>query len=429
MSLSEKVEGKVSVDQEIKKKENEEDPKVVEEALRQLKRLEFGAVEITPKDEFFEMLKSSIKNNKPLRVKCGIDPTSADIHLGHTVPFRKMRQFQDLGHIGVVIIGDYTAGIGDPTGKTESRPPLTREQIEQNVKSYMEQVMTVLDEKRTEVCYQTEWFEEVTLRDIIGWASQTTVSKLLSHETFRDRLDQNQSLSLHELFYPMLQGIDSVYIKADVELGGTDQKFNVLMGRDYQRNAGLRPQVAMLLPIIHGTCGSQKMSKSLGNTIGIQDDPFDKFGKVMSIPDKIMLEYYEHVVGVDQQGFGKIKESLESGSLHPNEGKKQLAEKVVSFFHGDEVGKEMRDKFEAVFKRKQVPDDIPEYKFERGQDVVTILYESGLLQSKGEVRRMVKQNAVRFVDGDKVEDPELALDESFSGKVLKVGKRKFLQLV
>ena len=201
------------------------------------------------------------------------------------------------------------------------------------------------------------------------------------------------------------------------------------MGRDYQRNAGLRPQVAMLLPIIHGTCGSQKMSKSLGNTIGIQDEPFDKFGKIMSIPDKVMLEYYEHVAGVDPQEFSTIKEGLESGSLHPNEGKKQLAQKVVSFFHGDNMGKEMREKFEAVFKRKQVPDDIPEYKFVRGQDVVTILFESGLLQSKGEVRRMVKQNAVRFVDGEKVEDPELALDDSFSGKVLKVGKRKFLQLV
>ena len=201
------------------------------------------------------------------------------------------------------------------------------------------------------------------------------------------------------------------------------------MGRDYQKNRNMRPQVAILLPIITGTCGSQKMSQSLGNTVGIQDEPFDKFGKIMSIPDKIMLEYYEHVAGLDLQEFTKIKEGLESGSLHPNEGKKQLAQKVVGFFHGEEVGTAMKNKFEAVFKRKQVPDDIPEYKFERGQDVVSILFESGLLQSKGEVRRMVKQNAVRFVDGDKVEDPELALDDSFSGKVIKVGKRKFLQLV
>jgi len=407
----------------------EEDPKIVEEAKRQLEILEFGAVEITPRDEFFEMLKSSLKENRPLRIKCGIDPTTSDVHLGHTVPFRKMRQFQDLGHIGVVIIGDYTAGIGDPTGKTESRPPLTKEEIQQNVKSYMEQVMTVLDEERTEICYQTEWFEEVTLRDVISWASQTTVAKLLSHETFKDRLENSQPLSLHELFYPVLQGVDSVFVKADVELGGTDQKFNVLMGRDYQRNAELRPQVAMLLPIIHGTCGSQKMSKSLGNYIGINDGPFDKFGKIMSIPDKIMLEYYEHIGDVNKEEFTKIKEGLESGNFHPNEAKKQLAEKIVSFFHGEKSGKEMRAKFEDVFKRKQVPEDIPEYEFERGKDLVTTLFESGLLPSKGEVRRMVKQNAVRFMDGDKVQDPDLTLDDSFAGKIVKVGKRKFLQLL
>jgi tyrosyl-tRNA synthetase len=420
---------RVNLEGDIVKEKKEEDPKIVAEANRQLEILEFGSVEITPRDDFVEMLKVSLKENKPLRIKCGIDPTASDIHLGHTVPFRKMRQFQDLGHIGVVIIGDYTAGIGDPTGKMESRPSLSKEDIQQNVKSYMEQVMTVLDEKRTEVCYQTEWFEEMTLRDVLNWASQTTVAKLLSHETFKDRLEKGQSLSLHELFYPVLQGIDSVYVKADVELGGTDQKFNVLMGRDYQRNADLRPQVAMLLPIIHGTCGSQKMSKSLGNFIGIKDEPFDKFGKVMSIPDKIMLEYYEHVSNSTKKEFLKVKEELESGRLHPNEAKKQLAEKVVSFFHGESVGKEMRGKFEDVFKKKQVPDDIPEFQFERGKDVVSILFDSGLLPSKGEVRRMVKQNAVRFMDGDKVQDPDLTLDDSFAGKIIKVGKRKFLQLL
>ena len=270
-----------------------------QEFTRQWEALSFGVSEITPEDEFRKMLRHSIKTNTPLRVKCGIDPTSVDVHLGHTVPYRKMRQFQDFGHIGVVIIGDYTASIGDPSGKNESRPPLDSSTVQLNAKKYMEQIFTVLNKDKTEVCYQSEWFSNVGLKDLLLWAGQTTIAKLLGHDTFKARLDEGSSLSLHELFYPVLQGIDSVYVKADVELGGTDQRFNVLMGRDYQKNKNMRPQVAMLLPIITGTCGTQKMSKSLDNYIGILDDPFDKFGKVMSIPDDLMPEYIKYVSGMD----------------------------------------------------------------------------------------------------------------------------------
>lgn len=408
--------------------EEKKDPAVEKELARQLEILKFGVTEITPEDEFVKMLRKSIAEKKPLRVKCGIDPTGFDVHLGHLVPYRKMRQFQDLGHQGVVIIGDYTASIGDPTGKNESRPPLSPEEINKNAKRYMEQVFTVVDKNKTEVKFQSEWFKNVTLHDVLTWAAQTTVAKLLSHETFSNRLDQGHSLALHELFYPVLQGIDSVYIKADVELGGSDQKFNVLMGRDYQRHAKQRPQVAMLLPIITGTCGTQKMSKSLNNYIGILDEPFDKFGKVMSVPDNLMLEYFQYIADITPKEFSQIKEGLEKGTLHPNETKKLLAQKIVSFFHGEGVGLEMKEKFENVFKKGGVPDDAPEFEFQRGAHLIDILVDSKLLASKGEARRMFKQNAVSIVDGEKLQDGMINIDKSFSGKVIKVGKRKFLRL-
>ncbi len=262
------------------KQEKVVDPKLEQEFQRQLAILRFGISEVTPEDEFAKMLRHSVYSGTPLRIKCGIDPTGSDVHLGHLVPYRKMRQFQDLGHIGVVIIGDYTASVGDPTGKNESRPALSMEQVRKNASNYMEQLFSVLDRNKTEIRYQSEWFGSIGLKEVIAWAAQTTVAKLLSHDTFKNRLESGCSLSLHEMFYPVLQGIDSVYVKADVELGGTDQKFNVLMGRDYQKNQAMRPQVAMLMPIVTGTCGTAKMSKSLNNYIGISDLPFDKFGKV-----------------------------------------------------------------------------------------------------------------------------------------------------
>ena len=405
------------------------DPALEKEVQRQLEYLKKGVSEITPEDEFVAMLRESIKTGVPLRVKCGIDPTSPDVHLGHTVPFRKMRHFQDMGHVGIVIIGDYTASIGDPSGKNESRPPLSEDQIKLNSEQYMDQMYMILDKERTEVNFQSEWFAEVTLKDVIRWASQTTVAKLLSHETFRLRLEKNLPLSLNELFYPVLQGIDSVYVKADVELGGTDQKFNVLMGRDFQKLEGQRPQVAMLLPIITGTCGTQKMSKSLGNYIGILDEPFDKFGKVMSIPDALMLEYYEYLTDATLEQIHDMREGLKDGSLHPNELKKNLGVMIVDDFHDPGTGLAMREQFENVFKKKKLPDDIPEFEFNRGDQLVSILFSAGLLTSKGEVRRMVKQNAVSIVDGEKISDAEITLDDSYTGKVIKVGKRKFLKLV
>lgn len=405
------------------------DPVLEKEVSRQFDFLKFGTTEITPEDEFRDMLRDSISKNQPLRVKCGIDPTSVDVHLGHTVPYRKMRQFQNLGHKGIVIIGDYTARIGDPTGRNEARPSLTQAQVEINAKKYMEQVYKVVDPNQTEVHFQSSWFDKVELQDIIKWAAQTTVAKLLGHETFAKRLELNQSLALHELFYPLLQGIDSVYINADVELGGSDQKFNVLMGRDYQKAQGQRQQVAMLLPIIRGTCGHQKMSKSLNNYIGILDDPFDQFGKTMSIPDSIMLEWYQYATGMTEMEFFAIKELLENGEIHPNEAKKQLAQKVVGLFHPEHVALEMRKKFESVFAKGNVPDDAPEFSVSKEQTVIDFLVSTALFQSNGEVRRLLKQNAVGFISGEKIVDEKQLIGPNDKGKVIKVGKRIFVKLI
>jgi tyrosyl-tRNA synthetase len=265
--------------------------------------------------------------------------------------------------------------------------------------------------------------------DILKWAAQTTVAKLVHHDTFKKRLEEGNALGLHELFYPVLQGKDSVYIKADVELGGSDQKFNVLMGRDYQKDEGQRPQVGMLLPLLMGTCGVNKMSKSLGNYIAVFDAPFDKFGKVMSIPDSMMKNYAQYAVGMLPQDYEQFSLSLDSGKIHPNEAKKQLASLVVAKYHGREVGEAMRVQFEAVFAKGQVPDDIEELKLNAGTGLLAIIVEAKGATSNSEARRLVTQNAVSIVDGEKLADPNFKLDDSFRGKVMKIGKKKFVKLV
>jgi tyrosyl-tRNA synthetase len=303
------------------------------------------------------------------------------------------------------------------------------EKVRENAAKYMDQVYTVLDKSKTEIRYQSEWFGDKNLMDILKWAAQTTVAKLVHHDTFKKRLDEGNALGLHELFYPVLQGKDSVFIKADVELGGSDQKFNVLMGRDYQKDEGQRPQVAMLLPLLMGTCGVNKMSKSLGNYIAVFDQPFDKFGKVMSIPDNMMANYAQYAVGMLPQDYDAFVADLTAGKIHPNEAKKQLASKVVAKYHGAEVGQAMRAQFEAVFAKGQVPDEIEEFKFTVGTGLLATMVEAKAAPSNSEARRLVTQNAVSVVDGDKLSDPNLKLDDSFRGKVLKIGKKKFLKLI
>ena len=402
------------------------------ELSHQLEWLEFGATEITPRNEFTDILRKSIDERTPLRIKCGVDPTGPKLHLGHTVPYRKMRQFQNLGHTGVVVIGDYTASIGDPTGKEESRPHLEIKQVKKNAKTYMEQLFTILDPKKTEIRHQSEWFGKTSLTDILKWSSQTSTAKLLGHETFRLRLEKGHPLSLHELIYPVLQGMDSVFVKADVELGGSDQRFNVLMGRDFQRIYNLRPQVIMLLPLITGTCGKSKMSKSLNNTIDLQDEPSEKFGKVMSIPDHCILEYFRYLTDISPQEFTKMENRVKKEEIHPNEAKKQLAATIVTVFHGNKAGLQARKQFETVFKRKEIPDEMPEFSLDKKIELVSILAQSGILSSKNEAKRMVRQSAVNLIDGKKtirLSDENLLIGDDYKGKVLKVGKRKFLKLV
>lgn len=395
---------------------------------KQWEILSQGVFEITPENEFKKMLAHSIMSKKPLRVKCGIDPTLSDIHLGHIIPYKKMRQFQDLGHIGVVVIGDYTAQIGDPSGKNESRVALTKEVVKKNAAEYMEQLFTVLDKNKTEIRYQSEWFEKVSLAEIMSWAAETTMAKLLSHETFSNRIEQNLSLGLHEMFYPVLQGMDSVFIHADVELGGSDQKFNVLMGRDYQKHRGTRPQAAILLPLIMGLDGAQKMSKSLGNFIAIRDEAFDKFGKVMSIPDSLMENYAQYVAGFSISERQDFLNGLKNQTLHPNEAKKILATNIVAFFHGEEVANAMREQFERVFAQKKIPDEMEDFSFTSGMSLVEILVKSGLCESNADAKRMITQNAVSVVDGEKLQKIDQIIDASFENKILKVGKRRFVKL-
>ena len=406
------------------------DSKLLEKKLReQLGILEFGAVDIVPQGDFVAMLRQSLASGTPLRVKCGIDPTRTDVHLGHFVPYRKMRAFQDLGHTGVVVIGDYTARIGDPTGKDESRPALTPEQVEQNCKFYQRQLLRVLDSERTEFRYQSEWFGDANLSEVLSWAGQTTVAKLISHETFAKRIQEGLSLGLHELLYPVLQGIDSVKIQADVELGGSDQRFNVLMGRDYQRHAGQRPQCAMLTPIVTGLDGRQKMSSSLDNYISADDPPFEMYGKVMSAPDSVMLEYFQYLAWVSPEEYQLREREMTSGELHPNEAKKQLAAQVVALYHGPQEGQQQREQFERVFAQKKVPDQMDSYQFSLGQSLLEVMVDGGLVPSKAEARRMLSQGGVSLVDGDKLRDPHQQLGQSFAGQILKVGKRRFIKLL
>ena len=337
------------------------------ELEKQISALEFGTVEVTPRKEFVSMLRHSLKTGTPLRVKCGIDPTRTDVHLGHFVPYRKMRAFQDFGHTGVVIVGDYTARIGDPSGRDATRPPLDEAQVKKNGEFYEEQLLKILDPNRTEFHYQSQWYEKTRLKDVLTWANQTTVAKLLGHETFAKRVEQGLVLGLHELFYPVLQGIDSVQVRANVELGGSDQKFNVLMGRDYQRNQGQPPQCAMLMPIITGIDGRQKMSSSLDNFIGIQDEPFDMFGKVMSTPDHLLAEYFHYLANLSPEELQRKQQALNEGIIHPNEAKKQLASLVVALFYDSDTAQKQREQFEKVFAQKKLPDSIPEYFFSQGK--------------------------------------------------------------
>ncbi len=392
----------------------------------ELKVIRKGVEEIIPEEEMIKKLEKSEKTGKPLRIKYGIDPTGYDVHIGHLVPIRKMREFQDLGHTGVIIIGDFTAQIGDPTGRDESRPPLTAEMVKTNSEKYMEQLFTVLDPAKTEIRYQSEWFGPMGMTDVLKLMGKFTLAQFMAHDTFRNRYEQGLPLGMHEIMYPILQGYDSVAINSDVELGATEQKFNILCGRDMQRIFGMEQQIAVLSPILLGTDGVNKMGKSLNNYIAVFDPPNDKFGKVMSIPDNLILNYFNYATKLDPDEIEAIGKELKNG-VNPMIYKKQLAREIVKLYHGEEAAQEAQAAFEKVFSKKELPDDMQVYETTEGKiKLIKLLVDNQLCASNSEAKRMIMQNAVT-VDGNKWTDMEGDL-EIKDGTVIKVGKRKFLQI-
>ncbi|MCB5231138.1 MAG: tyrosine--tRNA ligase [Candidatus Cloacimonas sp.] len=382
--------------------------------------------EIIPEEELIAKLAKSKKTGKPLRVKYGIDPTGSDVHIGHLVPIRKMRELQDMGHTGVIIIGDFTAQIGDPTGRDTSRPPLSAEQAKKNAERYMDQLYTVLDRDKTEVRWQSEWFSKLTLADTLQMMGKFTLAQFMAHDTFRDRYEKGLPLGMHEIMYPILQGYDSVVVEADIELGATEQKFNILTGRDMQRYFGMEQQVALLFPILVGTDGVNKMGKSLNNYIAVFDPPNEKYGKVMSIPDSAIVEYFRLATNTDEEELAKIEAELKSGT-NPKFIKQRLARSIVSLYHSEEEALAAEEAFDRQFSQGEVPDDIPVFDCEEDSIwIVKLLTDSGLCKSGGEARRMIKQNAVSVNDRKiESEDEVIELNDE---TVVKVGKRRYCKV-
>jgi len=392
---------------------------------KELKLIKKGVEEIITEKELIAKLERSRSTGKPLRIKYGIDPTGYDVHIGHLVPIRKMREFQDMGHIGVIIIGDFTAQIGDPTGKDESRPPLSKEEILKNAEKYMDQLYSVLDKDKTEVRFQTEWFGDMKMADVLKLMGKFTLAQFMAHDTFRKRYENGQTLGMHEIMYPILQSYDSVAIEADVELGATEQKFNILAGRDMQKYFGQPQQIAILSPILMGTDGKEKMSKSLNNYIAVFDEPKEKYGKTMSIPDEMIINYFNYATKVAPDEIEKIEKQLKNDEVNPKLIKQRLAREIVSLYHGEESAQKAEEEFNLIFKKKDIPDDIPEFKLTETMKIVDVLSQSNTCKSGGEARRMIKQNAVS-IDGDKITD---IFHEVAGECTIKVGKRRFLKVV
>lgn len=407
---------------------NDREIEIKKEVERQFDILKRGCDEIINENEFKKKLEKSISTNTPLRVKLGIDPSGTDLHLGHAVPLRKLKQFQDLGHQVYFLIGTFTGRIGDPTGKSETRKMLSAEQVQENIKTYLEQVSLILDLDKINVVYNADWLEKLTLEDVLKLLSQFTVSQMISREDFAKRLSENKPVSLIEFMYPILQGYDSVELKADVELGATEQKFNLLRGRDLQKNAGQEQQICMIMPILEGLDGVEKMSKSLNNYIGVKDTPNDMFGKIMSVSDELMYRYYEVITEISQEEITKMKEDINKGILHPMEAKKRLGEEVVKIYHNEEEGKKARDWFENVFNKKNLDVDLPEIELDyKETGVIDLLVkETGLLSSTSEARRLIEQGGFKIND-EPVKDVKAAVNIQ-SGMIIRAGKKKIVKV-
>jgi len=426
--------------------------KPVDEQVAYLKK---GVAEIIRESELKAKLEESLKTGKPLRAKLGVDPTAPDLHLGHTVVIRKLKHFQDMGHTAVFLIGDFTALVGDPTGQSETRPPLSREQVQTNAKTYLEQVFKILDPKKTEVRYNSEWLDKLSSYDIVRLCAKYRVARMLEREDFRTRLENEQPISMHELLYPLIVAYDSVMLKADVELGATEQKFNLLMGREIQREYNQESQVCMTMPILVGTDGQRKMSKSLGNYVGITESPEQMFGKLMSISDELMWSYWELVTDRTESWIAEIRRTIKEGTTHPMDVKMRLAQEIISQFHGRDAAKQAADNFQRVFRNREAPEEIPEIRLKRVSGAVhATLPKTGLIAeemtlplSSGsdkwpkvlalpeqvpsgyEGERVMKQGGFE-IDGLPVSDPTIKLNLEKPGSYrVRFGKKKFLRVV
>lgn len=398
------------------------------EVERQFNILKRGCEEIINEAELKLRLEKSLKENKPLKIKLGIDPTGTDLHIGHAVPLRKLKQFQELGHTVQFLIGTFTARIGDPTGKSETRKMLTPEDIQKNIATYLEQVFLILDSEKTEILYNADWLEKLSLQDFLGLLSQFTVAQMISREDFAKRLAENKPVSLVEFMYPILQGYDSVAMKCDIELGATEQKFNILKGRDLQKNFGMDPQICMLLPILEGLDGVEKMSKSLNNYISITDTPNDMFGKIMSISDDLMFRYYEIITDIPLEEIAQLKADMENGTLHPMEVKKRLGSEVVAIYHNKEEGLKAREWFENVFSKKNLDVELPEVELEYTETgVIDILVKHlNLLSSTSEARRLIQQGGLKINDEPVKDINHMVTPEA--GMIIRAGKKKIVKV-
>lgn len=399
-------------------------------AKEQLEELKRGSHEILSEQDLLEKLKRSVSTGTPLLIKAGFDPTAPDIHLGHTVLIQKMAQFQQLGHRVVFLIGDFTGMVGDPSGRSKTRPPLTREEVLANAETYKKQVYKILDPQKTIIRFNSEWLDKFTAYDFVRLASHGSVARMLEREDFRTRYTEGQSISIHEFLYPLLQAYDSVALKADVELGGSDQKFNLLLGRELMRDYKMEPQVCQMTPVLEGLDGIQKMSKSLNNYVGLEDPPNDMFGKMMSVPDTMLRKYYDLLSGRVLAEVRALFAEMESGKVNPRNVKAALAEEIVARYHGAAAGTASREHFDRVISRKEMPEDIPEQHYKAGDNKIwlpRLLADLKLVSSTSDGRRMVSQGAVK-IDQSVVTDENLAAKKGDSF-VLQCGKRKFVKVI
>ena len=398
--------------------------KYVEEQLKIIKK---GTLDIINEEELIKKLEKSINNNKPLKIKLGLDPSAPDIHLGHTVILRKLKQLQDLGHEIIIIIGDFTGKIGDPTGKSKMRKSLSDEEVLQNAKTYEEQVFKILDKEKTTIKFNSEWLSKLTFEDVLQLTQYTTVARMLEREDFRLRFENQRPIYLNEFFYPLMQAFDSTAIEADIEFGGTDQRFNLLSGRTLQKEIGKEPQVVIMMPLIEGLDGKNKMSKTLGNYIGIYESAKSKYQKVMEIPDELIVKYYTLLTDVSDEKIKEVKSKLKDENINPRDMKMDLAREIVSLYHTAEEGDQAEERFKMIFQMGQKPKDIDTINAEKENfDLIQIVVDKGLVSSKSEFRRLLAQGGVKINDKKITKEEFLPKEGEL---VVQIGKKKFIKII